>query len=216
MKKKIGDLTPLDKRLKKISKQDNDFLIYNGQKYDSKEEVYFAWYLDELKEKGYVNSWHYHPKQFDLTMGFYYYVTEQKKRGGEKTTAYTLAQPQTYTPDFMICWSGNGSVLFGKYLFNNSEHIYGAHHNALKQYFWYQIEPYAYTTYIDVKPMFSKRNSDTAMFSLKRALMLQMHHVHVQKVVIQDCFAKTFTPQRFLTCDEKPNKRKINWEIKQL
>lgn len=196
-------------------KTKDNFLIYNGQKYDSKEEVYFAWYLDELKEKGYVNFWHYHPKQFDLTMGFYYYVTEQKKRG-EKTTAYTLARPHTYTPDFMIHWSGNGSVLFGKYLFNNSEHIYGAHHDALKQYFWYQIEPYAYTTYVDVKPMFSKRDSDTAMFSLKRALMLQMHHVHVQKVVIQDCFAKTFTPQRFLTCDVSKSKRKINWEIKQL
>lgn len=215
MKKKICDLTPLDKRLKKLSKEDNDFLIYNSQKYDSKEEVYFAWYLDELKEKGYVDSWHYHPKQFDLTMGFYYYVTEQKKRG-EKTTAYTLAQPQTYTPDFMIVWNKGKHFKLAKILSEQSDHIFTAHISDLDRFFWCQITPYELTTYIDVKPMFSKRNSDTAMFSLKRSLMLKMHHVHVQKVIIQDCFAKTFTPQRFLTCDVSKNKRKINWEIKQL
>ena len=193
------------------------FLTYNGQKYDSKEEIYFAWYLDELKEKGYVNSWHYHPKQFDLTMGFYYYVTEQKKRGGEKTTAYTLAQPQTYTPDFMICWSGKGIAHLCKTLHDlNGELIFCDTKESLDQYFWCQSKPYFMTTYVDVKPMFNKRNSDAAMFSLKRALMLQMHHTHVQKVVIQDCFAKTFTPRRFLTCDVSKSKRKINWEIKQL
>ena len=190
--------------------------LYNGITFDSKEEVYFAWYLDELKEKGYVNSWHYHPKQFDLTMGFYYYVTEQKKRGGEKTTAYTLAQPQTYTPDFMIVWNASGVNKFCKSLIDLSDSIYSADKPVLKQFFWCQDKPYTMTTYVDVKPMFNKRNSDAAIFSLKRALMLQMHHTHVQKVVIQDCFAKTFTPQRFLTCNVSKNKRKINWEIKQL
>lgn len=189
---------------------------YDDVKYDSKEEIYFAWYLDELKEKGYVNSWHYHPKQFDLTMGFYYYTTEQKKRGGEKTTAYTLAQPQTYTPDFMIQWDRTGAVTFGKHLFDRSSHIYGALGHELKHFFWYQYTPYSYTTYIDVKPSFNKRDSDAAIFSLKRALMLQMHHIHVQKVIIDDCFAKTFTPERFLRCDKSDRKRTINFEIKHL
>lgn len=197
-------------------KTKDNFLIYNCQKYDSKEEVYFAWYLDELKEKGYVNSWHYHPKQFDLTLGFYYYVTEQKKRGGEKTTAHTLAQPQTYTPDFMIVWNKGKYFKLAKILSEQSDHIFTANISDLDRFFWCQVIPYELTTYIDVKPMFSKRNSDTAMFSLKRALMLQMHRTHVQKVVIQDCFAKTFTPQRFLTCDVSNGKRKINWTIKQL
>lgn len=192
---------------------------YDGVKYDSKEEIYFVWYLEELKQKGYINSYLYHPKKFDLTMGFYYYTTEQKKRGGEKTTAYTLAQPQTYTPDFMIHWYGDGVLKFCKYLFDYADvsgSIFKANKSDLDRYFWCQSIPFVMTTYVDVKPMFSKRDSDTAMFSLKRALMLQMHHVHVQKVIIQDCFAKTFTPKRFLTCDVSKSKRKINWEIKQL
>ena len=192
---------------------------YDGVKYDSKEEIYFVWYLEELKQKGYINSYLYHPKQFDLTMGFYYYTTEQKKRGGEKTTAHTLAQPQTYTPDFIIHWNHKGYSKFCKHLSDYagiSGSIFDSPKETLKRFFWCQSVPFVWTTYVDIKPSYTKRDSDAAIFSLKRALMLQMHHIHVQKVIIDDCFAKTFVPERFLECDKSDRKRKINFEIKHL
>ena len=70
---------------------------YNGEKFDSKEEIYFLWYLEELKQNGFVESYHYHPKSFDLTKGFYYSAVVKGKKK-EKTVIHTLAQPKTYTP----------------------------------------------------------------------------------------------------------------------
>ena len=188
---------------------------YDNEKFDSKEEIYFLWYLEELKKNGFVESYHYHPKSFDLTKGFYYSAVVKCKKK-DKTVIHTLAQPQTYTPDFVIVWNAIGVNKFCKSLIYMSDYNFIADNSSLKEFFWCQDVPYVMTTYVDVKPPFNKRNSDAAIFSLKRALMLQMHKIHVQKVIIDDCFAKTFTPQRFLKCDQTDRKRKINWEIKLL
>jgi hypothetical protein len=55
--------------------------------FDSKEEEWFSWWLDELKDRGYV-------KHYDRAISFSLFeaVKELKLRGHE------------YTPDFEVCW----------------------------------------------------------------------------------------------------------------
>jgi hypothetical protein len=40
---------------------------YMSQQYDSKEEIYMAWWLQELKERGYIHTYIYQPVAFPLS-----------------------------------------------------------------------------------------------------------------------------------------------------
>jgi len=35
--------------------------------FDSNEELYFSWYLDQLKDKGYVNHWERNEASYEMT-----------------------------------------------------------------------------------------------------------------------------------------------------
>ena len=41
----------------------------NDMSYDSKEELHFSWYLNELKKIGFVEEWQYQKPCFNLTRG---------------------------------------------------------------------------------------------------------------------------------------------------
>jgi hypothetical protein len=182
--------------------------------YDSKEEQYFEWYCEELKYEGVLNNYFFHQESFDLIPGFYYQSAEQRPRSVKKHT-HTLAQPHGYMPDFLLIWNqfNEHHIKFIKCLYNLSDNYFCADHANLKKYFYCQLQPQVYSSYIDIKPMFTRRDSDVAVFMWKRALMLEKHKTHVQAVVIQDLFKKTFTPQRFLRCDVSNKQRKINWPV---
>ena len=112
------------------------------QGYDSKEELYFSWWLDDAKKVGIV-SWHSHPKAFDLTRGTYYNFS------GVRKSQHTLARPHTYTPDFLIVWDKEKSKSLIKVLHNvNNELV--AFKSENKKYFWVQKYPYEYSSYIDM------------------------------------------------------------------
>jgi hypothetical protein len=176
------------------------------QGYDSKEELYFTWWLDDAKKAGLVESWHSHPKQFDLTRGFYYnYI-------GKSTKQYTLARPHTYTPDFLICWNNENAKRLFKKLYGNYG-IFETLADEKKNFFYAQKLPYEFSSYIDIKPKFTKQDSQVAIFSLKRALMLQLHNTHVQAVIPQHLFEHTFTPLRYLRTDGDTKERKIEWPV---
>ncbi|HPS30187.1 MAG TPA: hypothetical protein PLZ43_08025 [bacterium] len=60
--------------------------------FKSDEELYFSWWLDELKEKGIVFRWYYENKEFILADKAFF-------------DSKTLLQEHGYTPDFTICWT---------------------------------------------------------------------------------------------------------------
>lgn len=186
--------------------------------FDSLEEQYTEWYLQELKDAGIVNNFFFHHAKFDLVKGTHYeMVTVGKKRNSSRIM--TLAQPHTYTPDFMIVWNcNNGDTMrFIKVLTNISEASrLSAYKSEQRRFFWAQPKPVKYSSIIDVKPMFTRQQSRVAVFSLKRAIMLDKFGLNVQAVIPDILFMKTFTPKRFLRCDRSNKARKINFHVRSL
>lgn len=68
---------------------------YNGIEFDSKEEVYIYWYIEELKERGYIVSY-----EREICYSLFDGNKELKLR------------EHNYKPDFIIKWSDDGSKYF--------------------------------------------------------------------------------------------------------
>lgn len=68
--------------------------------FKSDEELYFSWWLDELKEKGIVLEWQYEHFTFPLF---------DKVYDGKKT----LLAEHNYTPDFFVQFGKNYNTKFG-------------------------------------------------------------------------------------------------------
>lgn len=182
-----------------------------NQIYDSKEEEYFTWYLDELKENGIIKDYMYHPVKFDLISPTCYSTIKDTRRGVESVQRI-LCHAHTYTPDFHVIWDINHDVYdkFCRLLKN------GIMHGKTKIPFIVQDHPMIMSTFIDTKGVFNMRHSDIAIFNLKRSLLMEKHGVHVQKVIPVNMFKRTFTPERFLKCDKINKKRRINYKVRSL
>lgn len=189
----------------KKPKTANEIKFLDGR--DSRDEIHFEWYCQELKDAGILYDFIYHPETFNLIPGFYYTAHEQKPRS-VKEHRYTLSGSHGYTPDYLMKWNLDCEHrhTFSKGLTDYSIHnfIVPFVHNDNR--FFRQFNH----TYIDVKPGFNKRSGDAYAFSLLRGLMLEKHNTNVQKVVIEDLFKHTFTPARYLINDLVPTKRKIS------
>ena len=181
---------------------------------DSDEEQYFEWYCEDLKQAGILNNYYYKAEKFPMISGFKFRTFENKPRS-VKVYNYTLSQPKTYTPDWLMIWNINSPYLniFTKRLTDDVGNNFLADHDYIDNYFYCQNRPITLSTHIDIKPKFTQRDSDAAVFSWKRSLLLEKHRINVQAVIIQDLFSKTFTPQRYLRCDITSKARKISdWE----
>ena len=169
---------------------------------DSDEEEYFSWYCEELKDAGILNNYFYHNTVYDMIAGSYYTAFEQKKKS-IKGHRYTLCQPKTYQPDFMLVWNMEHKSVrkFIKVLTDVSDHNFCSDYDDKNRFFWCQNRPISMSSHIDIKPGFTRRDSDVAVFSWKRTLMLEKYKINVQAVVIEDLFKKTFTPKQYMLND---------------
>lgn len=79
--------------------------------YRSDEEVYFAWWLEEVRQAGYIEEYRYEQREFRLFDGLTGSYTEQlKTRSREKT--FKILGKRVYTPDFEIRWSPAAEGIF--------------------------------------------------------------------------------------------------------
>lgn len=69
-------------------------MIQTKTQYKSKEELYFSWYLDELKEQGLISGYEYEIEPYVLFESFTYYDQQFKKK--------INIREHIYTPDFII------------------------------------------------------------------------------------------------------------------
>ena len=63
---------------KKKQKSDNEITFLNGR--DSRDEIHFEWYCQELKDAGILLDFVYHPESFHLLDGYYYSAIEERPR----------------------------------------------------------------------------------------------------------------------------------------
>jgi hypothetical protein len=159
---------------------------------DSIEEVQFAHWLDEAKERGVVIRWDYHPEPFELSkkVSIYErkkYITPKKQIERTKTIKRCLARGHIYQADFKL--------LFDLHSFKFSHGL---------------ISVDKFTYYIDIKGAYHPNSDHKQLFSVNQKWVLQKHGVYVNKVIPEKFFKKTWVPKAvaFMSNRKKPTRRK--------
>jgi len=171
--------------------------------YDSPEEAYVSWYLDELVEAGYVEDYVPQPKSFTLSEKGSF-AWEKVLKTKSKRMSSTLIQGHIYTPDFLIDWDREANGLFFKNL------LFAGENSKYAMFANRRDGPLVYYTYIEVKSIFD-RNNMTRLFTINQKWMYDKYGIYVQKVIPQKLFEQTFTPERYLLTDMGKQKRKLTF-----
>lgn len=201
----------------------------------SSSELYFEWWLDELKNVGLVLEWEREPETFALNspeIVFYY----QRKKRSEVTNSFSLFKAITYTPDYRVVFDkrmynkffgvinrlhllGNGTKQTNFLQDDESVEVGSVYQNV--QYYttknFYKNDE-VYELYFDVKPpssilAFASNVSSSREFPIKQRMMYDVHGIYVNKVIpngSKNClFTKTFLPKRYKYTDANKGPRKL-------
>lgn len=174
-------------------------------KFDSIDEEYFSWYLDELLEAGYVSYFEKYPLPYRLSPMFKYSVdVPASKRTKAKTKRLNLLRTHEYTPDYAVVWTEKARGIFFNSIISKTD---------LRDTYFIANEPKdrPYSV-IEIKPSFDKHNM-TRLFTLNQKWLYHDRRVYVQKVIVctgdKNLFAKTFTPGKYLLTRKKKQPRKL-------
>ena len=170
--------------------------------YDSQEEIFFSWYLMELKEHGVIKEWSYHPKKFILSDRIVYVYEKQLKTKSIIKDSVILNNHE-YQADFLIKW--NPQWLGKIYMSLTSKlHV---------RDFVFIASNDKHFTVIDVKGTFAGPHNNSAIsFPLDQKWTYQKYGIYVQKIIPKKLFPATFTPKKYLlTPTGKP--RKIDFKV---
>jgi hypothetical protein len=176
-------------------------------KWDSKEEEYFFWYVEELQEAGFIDNIKYQPKPFPLFDGAKYTFNKQLKTKSKSVTR-TLLKPHQYQADFLLGWSDIAIDVF--FAVNSNTDML-----KLPFYAYLLTKNDEYRSVVDVKGTFNQ-NDAWRRFSIEQKWVWDKYQIYVQKIIPQKLFKDTFTPSRYLLTDKSGKPRKINWEIRTL
>jgi hypothetical protein len=161
---------------------------YRGQIFDSREEVWMAMWLEELKDAKYINWWEKITKPIEILPSinfFYTKITSLKTKEKHETKAFTLLNNLSYTPDFYIGWTTKGLQLF---VSNIGDDI------NPKSWFFSPRESRFTSTYVEVKPNFDQ-NEKTAKFSIIQKILWHSKGMFVDLIIPEKLFEGTFMPQ---------------------
>lgn len=175
--------------------------------YDSNEEKYFSWYLDELYEAGYIREYQVQPGSFILSEPILYEY-EKKLKTKTKHCVKKLMQGHIYTADFRISWSEKARGIFFDSICGQTN---------LKIPF---IVKYIPISIIEIKPAFD-RNNMTRLFTVNQKWVYQKYGTYVQRVTVdkkngKGLFPETFTPAKYLLTDKTRKPRKLKYEPRTL
>lgn len=168
--------------------------------FDSKEELYFSWWLDQLKASKYINRWERNEKSYTLFSGLEHDYIKPMKRVEDKRVVQTILQPSVYTPDFIIYWENKA---IGKFV-----SILQKHDGKIKTPFI--CDDYLMSV-VETKADFDRNNmSRLANNNIK--FVYSKYKVYIDMVKLPSLFNKTFTPDRYLMTDRTFKPRKLNYK----
>jgi hypothetical protein len=153
------------------------------------EELYFSYWLDELKDAGLIVSYTYQPPPWTLTIDRRINVINQLKRSA-KLIERQLLKPWTYGADFRITFY---------------KEINTKIQNVFQDILCITLPmPYFIThsnyCYVEIKPV--ARNPRQAMsdnkFPLNQKAVFDKWQTYVNKCIPDKLFAKTFTPKKVI------------------
>lgn len=172
--------------------------------YDSNEEWYFSWYLQELQETGYIERIKYHPKSFSLFEKIDISFIEKLKTK-ERKAFRQLLKPHKYQADYLIIWT-----LKAENLFWSKDKYYNP--------FGYPFiltdisgEVKSKRSIVDIKGTFNKNESWTK-FSINQKWVFERYGIYIQKLIPIKLFKASFTPKRYLTTDKSGKPRKLDYK----
>ncbi len=181
--------------------------------YDSNEELWVSYYLDELKDAGFISEWKSQPQEYVLSEPVIYSWL-QKLKTKNKMKSSALLQGHKYTPDFTISWNPCACGMF----FNTTEGLVNFKNIPFFAHSGTNI------SIIDVKPAFDMNNM-TRLFVINQKWMMEKFGLYVQKIMTMKetkhskkdstwsgLFPKTFTPERYFLTDKSGKPRKIRYD----
>ena len=174
-------------------------LMYNKIHFDSDEEIFFAMWLQELDNAGYIAAWEKNTKPIPLTHGLklkYKRETKLKTKIKIDDKEKILLNPSEYTPDFNIHWTKLGLEKFVfNLLYDNNltverrkrEHFHTDPSTAL--FFTNEYNE----TWIEIKSTFDFNNM-SRLFINNQKFVWERHQIFVNLVEPVALFKKTFLP----------------------
>jgi hypothetical protein len=169
--------------------------------FDSKEELYFSWYLEVLRNWNFVESWEKVEEPYKLTDDLVINYLKPMKRVKDKILTQTLFSGREYTPDFKIKWTDQAIGIFTKDLVNGI-----VYKNKFDTPFISQYK----TSIVEVKGVFDNNNM-TRLATNNIKDVYEKHGVYITIAKIPMLFKKTFTPERYLLTDKSFKPRKIKY-----
>lgn len=179
--------------------------VYNGIPYDSLEEMAFLQWAQELIAAGYIRSIE-RAESFLLCDGMVINYAEQLKTKS-KPVQQTILHGHSYTPEFRIVWYPKAAdkligLLKDKKKFDKL--FLGTNDESFPEL----------VTFIEIKPLWDQNNMER-LFKVNQKWMWQRHNIFVNLVKCPELFARTFTPNEYLTTKTGKN-RQIKWKIRSL
>ena len=172
--------------------------------FDSKEELYFSWWLDELKASKHINRWERNEASYTLTEGLYHKYIVPMKRVPDKVKEQAILHPSVYTPDFIIYWEHKA---IGKFV-----QIYRDEADSYTKLTTpFLCEAGQLISVVETKADFDKNNM-TRLAKNNIKMVFKMYNVYVDLVKLPSLFNKTFTPNRYLLTDRTLKPRTIKYK----
>jgi len=165
--------------------------------FDSDEELYFVWWLEELKQLGYILSWR-RSKAYSLC--------DKVKRGVDIVLKTKTKQGEQhvmngayYTPDFDIEWTPKALGVFVSYFGNRVK-------SDVMFYCGLTLR-----SVVEIKGMHD-RNREIPLYTLKIKWLFQKYGIYVHLLKMPKIFKDTFTPARYLTTNKSgiPRSLRLN------
>lgn len=172
----------------------------------SMEELYFVWWLCDLKDEGYVEDAWYEDDTFALSKGYSKLYTKRMKTK-TKVEEEAVLPSLVYTPDFKIKWTEKARGVFYHDLVSEEKVTHG------RKPLYSLGEDLV--SYVEIKPSFDFNNM-TRYVKIKINWLFSEAGIFVNLVKVPDIFKSTFVPDRYFLTDEGKRTRQIKFKAKRI
>lgn len=209
---------------KNIKKEKRDKILFGQIELDSYEELYFMYYISELKSHGYIKDYQYHPEPIQLTEDLVVY-TQKKTKKKVSVANKILIHGRKYTPDFIIVWDDSVKDVLHEEL--KLEEVL----KLDKPFFSHKTENGDYCSFVDIKNIFDFHHSNR-IFTMNQSDVWNKNRIYINEIVPhyyrkeskktgkllgKPClFEQTFVPVQFMFTDKMTAKRRINYPVRSI
>ena len=163
--------------------------VYNDIVFESREEVHFAMWCNELEENGYIHRWQKVTNSLEILQpvtSSYKKETKLKTKTKIEDKKFTILNNLSYTCDFVVTFTHKGYNLFVQSeneppkksgIFSPKDELGGCNRNC----------------FIEIKPIFDFHGK-TARFAIMQKIIWWAKKQFVNLIIPEELFKNTFMP----------------------